>query len=144
MTPCFNGNISAIRTAWTDTANTYIYAYDAQNRLLSSKRLTDYAAHNSELFGYDEMGNLTSLKRFSGNRMIDDLDLDYGNIGAYWEETFQLYDETWEYVPASTAYSYGLTFPKYISGTESNGNISISFALCALLGVSITIDYQGQ
>ena len=68
----------------------------------------------------------------------------YNNIGAYWEETFQLYDETWEYVPASTAYSYGLTFPNYISGTESNGNISISFALCALLGVSITIDYQGQ
>ena len=81
VTPCFNGNISAIRTAWTDTANTYIYAYDAQNRLLSSKRLTDYAAHNSELFGYDEMGNITSLKRFSGNRMIDDLDLDYGNDG---------------------------------------------------------------
>ena len=81
VTPCFNGNISAIRTAWTDTANTYIYAYDSQNRLLSSKRLTDYAAYNSELFGYDEMGNITSLKRFSGNRMIDDLDLDYGNDG---------------------------------------------------------------
>lgn len=81
VTPCFNGNISAIRTAWTDTANTYIYAYDSQNRLLSSKRLTDYAAHNSELFGYDEMGNITSLKRFSGNRIIDSLDLDYGNDG---------------------------------------------------------------
>ena len=68
----------------------------------------------------------------------------YNNIGAYWEETFQLYGETWEYVPASMAYSYGLTFPGNLSGTESNGDISISFALCALLGFSITIVYQGQ
>lgn len=81
VTPCFNGNISAIRTAWTDTANTYIYAYDSQNRLLSSKRLTDYAAYNSELFGYDQLGNISSLKRYSGNRLIDSLDYYYGNDG---------------------------------------------------------------
>lgn len=66
-----------------------------------------------------------------------DVGFAYNNFGAYWEEAFLLYGKSWEYVPASTTYSYGLTFPEHIT---SDGN-SISFALCALLGVSITIYY---
>ena len=81
VTPCFNGNISAIHTAWRDTANTFIYAYDQQNRLLSSKRLTDFGTANNEKFTYDELGNLLTLKRFSEDRVIDDLEFDYGNDG---------------------------------------------------------------
>ena len=81
VTPCFNGNISAIHTAWLDTVNTYAYAYDMQNRLLSSKRLTANSTSKSESFGYDAEGNISSLKRYSGNRLIDDLVFDYGNDG---------------------------------------------------------------
>jgi len=78
---CHNGNIAAAYIANRDTACTFSYTYDAQNRLLSSVRLTENGTSNSELFTYDEVGNVLSLQRFSNNRKIDDLQYDYGNDG---------------------------------------------------------------
>ena len=78
---CHNGNIAAAYMANKDTACTFAFAYDAQNRLLSSVRLTENGTSNSELFTYDEVGNVLSLQRFSNNRKIDDLQYDYGNDG---------------------------------------------------------------
>lgn len=76
---CYNGNVSAIHTAWKDTANTFSYFYDAQNRLLSSKHLTDYNSQLSEAFTYTADGNLLTLKRFSGTQLVDNLEYDYYN-----------------------------------------------------------------
>lgn len=76
---CYNGNVSAIHTAWKDTANTFFYLYDSQNRLLSSKHLTEYSTQPSEAFTYTAEGNLLTLKRFNGTRFVDNLEYDYYN-----------------------------------------------------------------
>ncbi len=81
VSACHNGNIAAAYIANRDTACTFSYTYDAQNRLLSSVRLTENGTSNSERFTYDEVGNVLSLQRFSNNRKIDDLHYDYGNEG---------------------------------------------------------------
>ena len=81
VSACHNGNIAAAYMANRDTACTFSYSYDAQNRLLSSVRLTKNGTSNSERFTYDEVGNVLSLQRFSNNRKIDDLHYDYGNEG---------------------------------------------------------------
>ena len=78
---CHNGNIAAAYIANRDTACTFAFAYDAQNRLLSSVHQTDNGTSNCELFSYDAVGNVLSFKRFSNNRKIDDLHYDYGNEG---------------------------------------------------------------
>ena len=79
--PCYNGNISAARIAQKDSAFTFAYAYDQQNRLVASNRLLEYASLYSESFTYDDAGNILTLQRFSNNRKIDDLSYDYGNEG---------------------------------------------------------------
>ena len=81
VSACHNGNIAAAYIANRDTACTFSYSYDAQNRLLSSVRLTENGTSNSERFTYDEVGNVLSLQRFSNNRKIDDLHYDYWNEG---------------------------------------------------------------
>lgn len=75
--PCRNGNIAAIHTAYADSADTFAYTYDGQNRLRTSKRLVGYGSFNSELFDYDDAGNLSSLKRFKDLKLIDDLTYRY-------------------------------------------------------------------
>ena len=52
--PCRNGNIAAIHTAYADSADTFAYTYDGQNRLRNSRRLVGYGSFNSELFEYDD------------------------------------------------------------------------------------------
>ena len=73
----YNGSISAIRTAYADTVNTFAYTYDQQNRLRTSKRLVGYGVYPCELFEYDEAGNISSLKRFKDFKLIDDLTYRY-------------------------------------------------------------------
>lgn len=67
--------------------------------------------------------------------------------GGYFQESFKVYSGSMEYVPASTTYSGGLLFPR-TSGTGGDGNITLSAALSAVLGLSVTfsinIYYQGQ
>ena len=81
VSACHNGNISAIRTAYADTINMFAYAYDQQNRLTVSNRLTDLGSIFSEQFTYDTEGNILTLKRFCDNRKIDDLSYVYDNDG---------------------------------------------------------------
>lgn len=75
--PCRNGNIAAIHTAYADSADTFAYTYDGQNRLRNSRRLVGYGSFNSELFEYDDAGNISSLKRFNDFKLIDDLTYRY-------------------------------------------------------------------
>lgn len=81
VSACHNGNIAAAYIANRDTACTFSYSYDAQNRLLSSVRLTENGTSNSERFTYDEVGNISYLKRYNNHRKIDDLFYWYGNEG---------------------------------------------------------------
>ena len=78
---CYNGNIAASRIAQKDTAFTFTYFYDQLNRLTSSCQMTDYGSIFSEQYTYDDAGNVSSLKRFCNNRMVDNLSYSYGNEG---------------------------------------------------------------
>ena len=81
VSSCYNGNISASHIANADTIFTFAYTYDQQNRLTASNVLTDYAPSFCESYVYDQLRNISSLKRYSGNRLIDSLDYYYGNDG---------------------------------------------------------------
>ena len=81
VSSCYNGNISASHIANADTIFTFAYTYDQQNRLTASNVLTDYAPSFCESYVYDQLGNISSFKRYSGNRLIDSLDYYYGNDG---------------------------------------------------------------
>lgn len=78
---CYNGNISAAQISQGDSTYTFGYTYDAFNRLIESERLVGSAQLPSEKFGYDASGNITSLQRYNGGQLIDDLVYDYGNEG---------------------------------------------------------------
>ncbi len=71
----------------------------------------------------------------------------YKDYGGYFQESFKVYSGSMEYVPGSTTYSGGLLF-SHASGTCWDGNITLSAALSAVLGLSVTISgniyYQGQ
>ena len=71
----------------------------------------------------------------------------YEDYGGYFQESFKVYSGSMEYVPGSTTYSGGLLF-SHASGTGWDGNITLSAALSAVLGLSVTISgniyYQGQ
>ena len=71
----------------------------------------------------------------------------YKDYGLYFQESFKVYSGSMEYVPGSTTYSGGLLF-SHASGTGWDGNITLSAALSAVLGLSVTfsinIYYQGQ
>lgn len=78
ITPCYNGNISAI----VEDGSLRGYGYDNMNRLTEEfafKELFNYGIVKTPLeeFSYDEVGNLLSLKRGG----YDDLTFYYGNDG---------------------------------------------------------------
>ena len=78
ITPCYNGNISAIG----EDGSLRGYGYDNMNRLTEEfafKELFNYGIVKTPLeeFSYDEVGNLLSLKRGG----YDDLTFYYGNDG---------------------------------------------------------------
>ena len=63
-TACHNGNISAARMALTDTAFTFYYYYDLQNRLIESKREHRGIKEPCEWFEYDKRGNIKKIQRY--------------------------------------------------------------------------------
>ncbi|MBR4263322.1 MAG: lamin tail domain-containing protein [Paludibacteraceae bacterium] len=80
-TPYYNGNIAVAQTLRTDTSLTFVYSYDQQNRLVESQLETDGQTQPSEWFQYDSRGNIRKLQRYSGNRLIDDLEYHYNEDG---------------------------------------------------------------
>ena len=88
----------------------------------------------------------------SGNNMHNGMlgiGAKYMGYGGYFLESFKVYRGSMEYVPASTTYSGGLLFPHTAgTGWNGNGNVTISAAISAVLGFSITVSgniyYQGQ
>lgn len=80
-TACYNGNIAASIVSHADSVYAFSYGYDQQNRLLSSMLIKEHGTVPSELFEYDEMGNLLSLKRYYDGRALDNLEYWYGNYG---------------------------------------------------------------
>lgn len=81
VSPCRNGNISAMLITLADSTYTYGYTYDAFNRLTASNKLTNFGSAYSELYTYDDAGNILTLKRYNNNQLIDDLSYSYGNEG---------------------------------------------------------------
>jgi len=81
-TACYNGNIAVSQMLWGDTTNTFAYTYDAMNRLVESRVLKDnQPSLPSEWCQYDSRGNIKKLQRYSGNRLIDDLEYHYNGDG---------------------------------------------------------------
>ncbi len=79
VSQCHNGNIAAVTSTYGGSSNTYAYTYDSLNRLKESKYFFVRRWMMSESFGYDNAGNILSLKRYyNGAFLIDDLDYTYG------------------------------------------------------------------
>ena len=96
--PCYNGNISAVEMSFDDKdAEPYRFdfIYDDQNRLIvMDERVYDdktgmVTVAPIESFAYDDMGNITSIKRWYYNNRrnisrflcVADLQYHYGNEG---------------------------------------------------------------
>ena len=71
----------------------------------------------------------------------------FKDYGGYFQESFKVYSGSMEYVPGSTTYSAGW-YVRSLSATSWNGNVTLSLALSAVLGLSATISidiyYQGK
>jgi hypothetical protein len=95
---------------------------------------------------YDGEFDFSEIRNGKHNGMLG-VGVKYEDYGGYFQESFKVYSGSMEYVPASTTYSGGLLFP-HASGTGWDGNITLSAALSAVLGLSVTfsinIYYQGQ
>ena len=78
MTACYNGNIAAAYISHPDSVYKFAYTYDLQNRLLTSKILMPAGSSlSSEEFTYNGEGNIQTLKRYNGSKLIDDLIYQY-------------------------------------------------------------------
>lgn len=80
-TACYNGNISAMRITQGDTAFTFYYTYDTQNRLVESEQDRNGQKVPNEWFQYDARGNITALHRYCGPRLMDELTFSYQEDG---------------------------------------------------------------
>lgn len=76
-TPYYNGNISVAQMMHGNETDYFSYSYDALNRLTSSSQHIGYHVNSSELYSYDDAGNISSLKRFKDFKLIDDLTYRY-------------------------------------------------------------------
>ncbi len=76
-TPCYNGNISAMKWGWSGKlapTDTYIYKYDGADRLASATHTSARAvlpgaqrANHSVSYAYDPNSNMTALTRYGIN-----------------------------------------------------------------------------
>jgi RHS repeat-associated protein len=103
LVPQYNGNVSSQKWGLSNSLNkNYVYTYDRLNRLASG------ISHDNknEIISYDVMGNISSLQRYSGNTLVDQMSYAYdGNQLSSVSDaspdlipTFQL--------PGTTSYSY--------------------------------------
>ncbi|WP_321439182.1 DUF6443 domain-containing protein [uncultured Bacteroides sp.] len=79
--PCYNGNISYSTWTYNGTIKAYNYYYDDLNRYRGGYCYIDNELQDigfySEGMGYDKMGNITSLGRWDGEDIVDQLTLTY-------------------------------------------------------------------
>lgn len=76
---CFNGNIADISISQGGRLYFYHYDYDGFDRLISGMMygMNGNRMQNDEFFGYDKMGNITSLLRLEEPGSVNDLDIHY-------------------------------------------------------------------
>lgn len=79
VTPCFNGNISAIKYRQNGSDSNFSFSYDQLNRLKSARTFDPLANvnQNLETYEYDRMGNITFLERKLDNSITDRLSIYY-------------------------------------------------------------------
>jgi len=79
----YNGNISYSTWMYNGATKGYLYDYDDLNRLLSAnfKQVSSGLGDDSfnEVFTYDKMGNILTLKRKKNYTQIDNLEFHYSN-----------------------------------------------------------------
>jgi RHS repeat-associated protein len=79
--PRYNGNIAAARLIQGNTEFRFDYMYDALNRLTETTQEALWITKPIEWFQYDARGNITRLQRYSGPRLMDDLNFSYQEDG---------------------------------------------------------------
>jgi RHS repeat-associated protein len=111
----FNGNIASQSwgTASAPNSNSYIYTYDALNRLIEGSSIDGY---NEKDIIYDKAGNISALKRYWNNSLIDDLTYSYILTG---NPTNQL-----QSISDAAISTQGLTQgSNWMYGNDINGNM---------------------
>ena len=120
--PCYNGNIAAVAMEVEyDRVYTFDYTYDNQNRLVEATQEYNKTTRPVEWFQYDARGNIRRLQRYSGPRLMDDLEFDYDENSNQVKEIFEDGNDAdrqgvIEYTTKNRVYGLGMQYDK-------NGNL---------------------